>query len=100
MRQSVLEAIRDGQWDFEPEHLPEDRYDSTSALPGTEEKLAHWPSVRLRAYRFGTRRTAAFTMRPTPSRNSVCSLPSDCCSRGGFYVRQGDSLMVLTLVRT
>ena len=40
MRQSVLEAIRDGQWDFEPEQLPEDRYDSTSALPGTEEKVS------------------------------------------------------------
>ncbi len=37
--ESILEAIKDGQWDYEPEHVGSDRFDSTSALPGTEEKL-------------------------------------------------------------
>lgn len=40
MPQSVLDAIRMGVWDYEPETRvePED-YDSTQALPGTDEKL-------------------------------------------------------------
>ena len=38
MAKSVLEAIQVGQWDFEPEN--EDlEFDSTDALPGSEEKL-------------------------------------------------------------
>jgi hypothetical protein len=36
---SILEAIKMGQWDFEPEETPEDQYESTVALPGTDEKL-------------------------------------------------------------
>lgn len=39
MSQSILEAIREGDWSFEPEKVPEDRFDSTSALPGTDEKV-------------------------------------------------------------
>lgn len=37
--ESVLEAIRNGLWDYEPEDLAEERYDSTRALPGSEEKI-------------------------------------------------------------
>ncbi|BBO35132.1 hypothetical protein PLANPX_4744 [Lacipirellula parvula] len=36
---SVLEAIKQGQWDFEPESIEEKRFDSTRAMPGTDEKL-------------------------------------------------------------
>ena len=39
MPESVLEAIRQGQWDFEPERVRDDDYHSTSALPGSEEKI-------------------------------------------------------------
>ena len=37
--QSILEAIKEGDWDFEPEAIPEDSFASTSALPGTDEKV-------------------------------------------------------------
>ncbi len=37
--ESILDAIRDGQWDYEPELVDQELYDSTKALPGTEEKL-------------------------------------------------------------
>ncbi len=40
MPQSVLDAIKSGVWDFEPEEYKENQYDSTGALPGTDEKLA------------------------------------------------------------
>lgn len=40
MHKSVLEAIKIGVWDFEPEEVTEDRFDSTHAMPGTKEKLA------------------------------------------------------------
>jgi hypothetical protein len=36
---SILEAIRDGQWDYEPEPVASGEFDSTYALPGTGEKL-------------------------------------------------------------
>ena len=36
---SVLEAIRQGIWDFEPEQTEEGDYQSTAALPGSREKL-------------------------------------------------------------
>ena len=39
VRKSVLEAIRQGHWDFEPENVQEGHFDSTAAMPGTEEKL-------------------------------------------------------------
>jgi len=38
--QSVLEAIKAGIWDYEPEQQQSNKYDSTDALPGTHEKLA------------------------------------------------------------
>lgn len=37
--ESVLEAIKDGNWDFEPHDCCQDDYDKTGALPGTREKL-------------------------------------------------------------
>ena len=39
MPESVLEAIRHGQWDFEPTEMNEDEYLSTAALPGSNEKI-------------------------------------------------------------
>jgi len=40
VRKSVLEAIRQGEWDFEPEKVQENNYESTVAMPGTDEKLS------------------------------------------------------------
>lgn len=39
MTESVLDAIRNGQWDYEPIDVPEGRYHSTEALPGSDEKI-------------------------------------------------------------
>lgn len=39
MRDSVLEAIKQGQWDFEPETVERGEYDSTKAMPGSDEKI-------------------------------------------------------------
>jgi len=39
MRQSVLKAIREGNWDFEPEPMQEKMYESTAAMPGSDEKV-------------------------------------------------------------
>ena len=39
MPNSVLDAIREGIWDFEPESTEQDHYNSTKALPGSDEKL-------------------------------------------------------------
>lgn len=40
MRKSVLEAIKEGHWDFEPERIEDTNFDSTGAMPGTDEKLS------------------------------------------------------------
>lgn len=40
MPKSVLEAIKQGQWNYEPEPVDEKRFSSTRAMPGTDEKLA------------------------------------------------------------
>ena len=40
MPNSVLDAIKMGIWDFEPEGSQRVVYDSTEALPGTDAKLA------------------------------------------------------------
>lgn len=37
--QSVLEAIRDGMWDYEPPEMKPSDYFSTEAMPGTKEKI-------------------------------------------------------------
>jgi len=36
---SVLEAIKQGEWSYEPEKIDENHYDPTLAMPGTDEKL-------------------------------------------------------------
>jgi hypothetical protein len=36
---SVLDAIKQGMWDFEPEVVGQERFDATQAMPGTDEKL-------------------------------------------------------------
>lgn len=40
MSKSVLEAIKEGIWDFEPEEIDGEQYDATRAIPGTREKLS------------------------------------------------------------
>lgn len=39
MPHSVLDAIKLGEWDFEPEAVDESLFDCTAAMPGTREKL-------------------------------------------------------------
>jgi len=36
---SVLDAIREGIWNFEPETVDKCSFDRTHAIPGTDEKL-------------------------------------------------------------
>jgi len=36
---SVLDAIKEGSWNFEPEDVELDKYSATLAVPGTKEKL-------------------------------------------------------------
>jgi hypothetical protein len=36
---SVLDAIREGNWDFEPDDVNEQGFSATRAIPGTREKL-------------------------------------------------------------
>ena len=40
MPTSVLEAIKVGVWDFEPQESVEEDFSATGALPGTDQKLA------------------------------------------------------------
>ena len=40
MPNSVLEAIKLGLWDYEPEKVQDAEFDPTRAMPGTNEKLA------------------------------------------------------------
>lgn len=39
MPKSVLEAIKEGQWDFEPLEVPFSQFDPCDAMPGTPAKL-------------------------------------------------------------
>ncbi len=39
MPTSVLEAIRMGQWNYEPQESQDAEFSATTALPGSEEKL-------------------------------------------------------------
>ncbi len=39
MPRSVLEAIRNGEWNYEPELQASEGVEATRALPGTSEKL-------------------------------------------------------------
>ena len=36
---SILDAIKEGLWDFEPEQVDRRQFDSTRAMPGTDAKL-------------------------------------------------------------
>ncbi len=36
---SVLQAIREGNWFFEPDDVESNRFDATRAVPGSREKL-------------------------------------------------------------
>jgi len=40
VRKSVLEAIKQGDWDFEPADVLDSYFDATDAMPGTREKLS------------------------------------------------------------
>jgi hypothetical protein len=48
MHKNVLDAIRDGDWLFEPEEVDPNRYQATNAIPGTRDKL-HILAERARA---------------------------------------------------
>ena len=39
MPNSVLDAIKAGIWDYEPEQATIEKFDSTEALPGSDMKL-------------------------------------------------------------
>ena len=39
MPKSVLEAIKEGFWDFEPPEIDSSQFDPTGAMPGTKDKL-------------------------------------------------------------
>lgn len=39
MKKSVLEAIREGMWNFEPSQVDEANFSATPAMPGTAEKI-------------------------------------------------------------
>ena len=39
MPRSVLDAIKMGFWNFEPERVEESNYRATRAMPGTKEKI-------------------------------------------------------------
>lgn len=39
MESSILDAIKQGKWDYEPSFRKEIDYSSTNALPGSEAKL-------------------------------------------------------------
>ena len=39
MLRNVLDAIRDGDWYFEPAEVAPTAYRATTAIPGTKEKL-------------------------------------------------------------
>lgn len=40
MKKSILDAIREGDWSFEPNEADDRAYPATGALPGSEEKLS------------------------------------------------------------
>ncbi len=39
MPKSILEAIKEGQWDFEPPEVHSDLFRGADAMPGTWEKV-------------------------------------------------------------
>ena len=39
MPKSILEAIKQGMWEFEPQEVDSSCFDATGAMPGTPDKL-------------------------------------------------------------
>ncbi len=39
MPKSILDAIKMGDWDYEPEEVAADTFSASDAMPGTKEKL-------------------------------------------------------------
>jgi hypothetical protein len=39
MPRSILDAIRAGQWDYDPETVAASQFEQTDAMPGTREKV-------------------------------------------------------------
>jgi hypothetical protein len=37
---NILDAIKLGEWDFEPQVVEDSTFDPTGAMPGTDEKLS------------------------------------------------------------
>jgi hypothetical protein len=35
----VVEAIREGRWDFEPQEVAKEKFESTAARPGSKQKV-------------------------------------------------------------
>lgn len=40
MPNSVLDAIKQGIWDYEPQDVPREDFQATGAMPGTRDKLS------------------------------------------------------------
>lgn len=39
MPKSIIDAVKQGLWDFEPCEVPSDNYENTPEMPGTKAKL-------------------------------------------------------------
>lgn len=39
MAKSVMDAVKTGEWNFEPKSTPGSQFPSTKAMPGTNEKV-------------------------------------------------------------
>ncbi len=39
VHKSILDAIKEGDWEYEPAEVEENRFHPTGAMPGTREKL-------------------------------------------------------------
>jgi hypothetical protein len=40
VQKSILVAIKEGEWDYEPGEVDDGQFDATKAMPGTSEKLS------------------------------------------------------------
>ncbi len=90
MRNTILEAIKQGVWDFEPEKVPFDEFEACREMPGTPGKLlALAERVRL-GCRCGTPTTARTLKRKWPfpsaahSRRRFGLVPLAQSQRGRF----------------
>lgn len=39
MPKSIIDAVKQGLWDFEPNEVPSDTFEDTTEMPGTKAKL-------------------------------------------------------------